>query len=93
MKGAEPVLESVVQPLPKGFLSPIAIGLKCERTGFDNSCRDRLGVDGKTLLRAWGKSSCLEWLEDLEPAIRAVELDEEVREPMEAAEEGFRAVL
>ncbi len=93
MKEAEPVLESVVQPLLKGFLPPIAIGLKCEWTGFDNCSRDQLGVDGKTLLRAWGRSSCLEWLEGFEPVLEAVELDEEVSEAIEAAGEGFRAMV
>ena len=93
MKEAEPVLESVVQPLLKGLLSPIAIGLKCEWTGFDNCCSDHLGVEGKTLLRAWGKSSCLEWLEDIEPVLETVELDKEVSAAMGAAEEGFRAML
>ena len=93
MKSVEPVLESVVQPLLKGLLSPIAIGLKCEWTGFDNCCRDHLGIDGKTLLSAWGRASCLDWLENLEPAVKAVEVDEEAGEAMEAAEEGFRAML
>ncbi|MDP6438221.1 MAG: hypothetical protein QGH74_01165 [Candidatus Brocadiia bacterium] len=93
MKEAEPVLESVVQPLLKGFLSPIAIGLKCEWTGFDSCCRDQLGIDGKTLLRAWGRSSCLDWFEGFEPVLETVDLDEDGTEAMDAAEEGFRTVL
>lgn len=93
MKEAEPVLESTVQPLLKGFLSPIAIGLKCEWTGFDNCCRDQLGIDGKTLLRAWGRASCLDWLEDMGAVLEVVDLNDEASQAMEAAEEGFRAVL
>ncbi len=93
MKRLEPVLESTVQPLLKGLLSPIAIGLRCEWTGFDNCCRDQLGVDGRTLLRAWGRVSCLDWLENLEPVLETTELDEEVSVAMEMAEEGFRAML
>ncbi len=87
------MLESMAQPLLKAFLSPVAIGLKYEWTGFDNSCRDHLGVDGKTLLRAWGRSSCLEWLEDIGAVLATVELDEEVSAAMAMAEQGFRAML
>lgn len=63
--------------------------MKTEWLGFDACCREHLGVDGKTLLHAFGGPFFVEWFEKIEVEFEELKLNQELKEHIEPCRDRY----
>ena len=58
-----------IEQVREAAREPLLIQLSWQWQGFDRCCREHIGLDGKTFLKAYGGAALLGWLETLEPEL------------------------
>ena len=89
---AEATMSKRGTPVGEGYFAVLAL-MKAEWAGFDACCLENLGINGKTLLRAFLSPFFYEWFEAIEPTLESVEQPKDYEELVEACRKRYDNVI